>query len=259
MTQLTVLGGSAAGVGTGQGCSGYLVKTDNTNLVLDLGPDTLLELRKHTDYRTLDGIVVSHLHMDHILDLFALRFALAYNPVSAPKPIPLYLPPGGLVFFNKAADLFASSAEAEGYFSAVFEMQEYDPSQKITIGDCTLTFMPTVHVVPCWAIRARFGSETGDLLYTADTGSDADFSGFAVGAAVVIAEAAAPPDTDPEKIRKVHLTPQQAAGIAKQAGAHHLVLTHIWEENGPDAFADAARELYAGQVTIARPGVSLTW
>lgn len=93
MTRLTILGGSAAGVGTGQGCTGYLVQSDSTSIVLDLGPNTLLELRKHTDFRRLDGIVISHLHMDHVLDLFAMRFALAYNPERPPRPIPLWLPP----------------------------------------------------------------------------------------------------------------------------------------------------------------------
>lgn len=259
MTQLTVLGGSAAGVGTGQGCSGYLVQGDTTNLVLDLGPGTLLELRKHTNFRTLDGIVISHLHVDHILDLFALRFALAYNPKSAPKPIPLYLPPDGLAFFEKAAELFASPAEADGYFTSVFEMQEFDPASTITIGEFTLSFTPTVHVIPCWAIRVRSANDTDGLLYTADTGSDADLSEFAAGAAVVIAEAAAAPDADPEKIRALHLTPQQAAGIAEKAGARHLVLTHIWEEFGPGSFAEAAGKIYRGRLTIATPGITFSW
>lgn len=259
MTQLTVLGGSAAGVGTGQGCSGYLIQGDTTNLVLDLGPNTLLELRKHTNFRTLDGIVISHLHMDHILDLFALRFALAYNPEPAPKPIPLYLPPEGLAFLDKAAELFATPGEADDYFTSVFEMKEFDPAGKITIGEFALTFAPTVHVIPCWAIRVSSANDTDDLLYTADTGSDADLTAFAAGAAVVIAEAAAPPDADLEKIRALHLTPQQAAEIAQTAGARHLVLTHIWEEFGPDAFAEAARPTYTGRLTIAIPGVTFSW
>ena len=64
--KLTVLGGSAAGGNTGIGCSGLLVQEADTSLVIDLGPGTLLELRKHVDYRVISAIIISHYHLDHI-------------------------------------------------------------------------------------------------------------------------------------------------------------------------------------------------
>lgn len=260
MTRLTVLGGSAAGVGTGQGCSGYLVQSDSTNLVLDLGPDTLLELRKHANFRTLDGIVISHLHLDHVLDLFALRFALKYNPEPAPKAIPLHLPADGLAFMERAAALFVTPGENPAdYFSSVFDLSEYDPGSEVTLRDFTLTFAPTAHVIPCCAIRVHPADNADDLFYTADTGNDADLDPIAAGAAVMIGEAAMPPDFDPEKIGSLHLTPQQAGDIAERAGARELVLTHIWEELGPDSFAETARAHFSGRVTIATPGASISW
>jgi ribonuclease BN (tRNA processing enzyme) len=260
MTRLTVLGGSAAGVGTGQGCSGYLVQTEKTSLVLDLGSNTLLELRKHTDFRTLDGIVISHLHMDHVLDLFPLRFALAYNPTRPPKPVPLYLPPGGLEFMQKAVDLFLTEdKDQDTYFSAVYDMREYDPEESLTIGDFTVTFAPSRHIIPCWSIRVRSSDDSGDLFYTADTGVDGDLSEISAGATVVVAESAGPPDADLAIYAGMHLLPQQAAELASAAGATHLVLTHIWEEHGPDRMLEAARAGFNGRLTLATPGVSLSW
>jgi ribonuclease BN (tRNA processing enzyme) len=256
--QLTVLGGSAAGVGTGQGCSGYLIQTESTNLVLDLGPGTLPELRKHTDFRELDGIVISHLHMDHVLDLFALRFALAYNPVRPTKPIPLFLPPNGLEFMRRAAALWAQPGE-EDYFTAVYDMVEYDPDQTLTIGDFVLRFAPTAHIIPCWAIRVQSRDNSEDLFYGADSGIDGDLDQLAHGAAVVIAEAAAPAGADIEQIRGLHYTPEQAAKLAERAGARNLVLTHIWEEHDPLKQAAAARAHFTGRMTVAVPGVTLTW
>ncbi len=67
---------------------GYLLDSGTTSIVFDLGPGTLLELRRHCNYRDLDGIVISHMHLDHILDLCALRFALAYNPIAPRHRIP---------------------------------------------------------------------------------------------------------------------------------------------------------------------------
>ena len=81
--ELTILGGSAAGPNPGQGCSGYLVESGTTRVVVDLGPGTFPELRRHVDYRLLDGVVLSHGHLDHFLDILTVRYALAYNPVAA--------------------------------------------------------------------------------------------------------------------------------------------------------------------------------
>ena len=78
--KLTVLGGSAAGPNTGAGCAGFLVSEDDTAIVIDMGPGTVLELRKHVDFRTLDAIVISHYHLDHILDLGAFRYLAMYDP-----------------------------------------------------------------------------------------------------------------------------------------------------------------------------------
>lgn len=259
MNQLTVLGGSAAGVGTGTGCSAYLVTVNDTNVVLDLGPNTIQQLRKHVDYRTLDAIVISHLHLDHILDVFALRFMLSYNPVKADRKIPLYLPPDGLEYFSRAAQLFATSSDDVGeYFSAVFDMQAYDPEGSVTIGDMTISFAPTVHIIPCWAMRVH-PNDGDDLVYTADSGTDADLEAFVSGAAVVLADSAAAPEAPDFVKAGIHFDAAAAATLARDAGANHLVLTHQWEEADPMNNAAIAREVFPGRISIASPGLTVTW
>jgi len=179
--RLTVLGGSAAGVNTGAGCSGYLLESTSTRIVLDLGPGTLLELRKHTDFRRLDGIVISHFHLDHVLDVAALRFSLAYNPIAPPSPIPLWLPPGGQAQLRAFASAFAEPGEEDAFFSRVFDVEEYDPRQGLEIGDFQLRFQPTVHYIPCWAIRVSSADGSTDLGYTADTGPATPLADFFAG------------------------------------------------------------------------------
>ena len=97
--------------------------------MLDLGPGTLPELRRHTDFRTLDGIIISHMHVDHVLDLLALRHALAYNPVPAPAPIPIWLPPGGREILDTAAAPF-DACDEPGRFAATVSVAEYDPARR---------------------------------------------------------------------------------------------------------------------------------
>lgn len=256
--KLTVLGGSAAGTNTGAGCSGYLVESPSTRIVLDLGPGTLLELRKHADFRRLDGIVISHLHLDHVLDLGALRFALAYNPIAPPRPIPLWMPPGGRRFLDRFAATFAESGNEAAFFSQVFAVDEYDPTRTLDIGDLVLRFMPTVHYVPCWAIRVSH-SNGACAGYTADTGPATPLDEFLSGVHVLISEGTLiEPTAEPYETRG-HLTAHEAGLLASAVGANTLVLTHLWEELDFAVYERQAGAAFDGRVLRASPGLRVEW
>ncbi len=257
--KLTTLGGSAAGVGTGQGCSSYLVQSDASSLVLDMGPNTLLELRKHVDYRQLDGIVISHLHADHILDLVALRYMLNYNPVSAQGLLPLHLPPDGIATLERIAAAYDATETGIEWFTSVFDVQQYDPAGSVTIGDLTCTFASTIHYIPCWAVRVHLSDASGDLLYTADTGPAADLDDFGSGVHVLLAEGTARDDSDEAFEERGHLTPAEAGELASRIGAHTLVLTHLWEENDPAESIRRATTAFNGNVIRAIPGMEVAW
>src|SRR5829696_7825976 len=122
--RLTILGGSAAGPNPGQGCSGYLIDSGPTQVVIDFGAGTFTELRRHVDFRRIDAVVLSHLHLDHTLDVLPLRYALAYNPIPPPHPLPLWLPPGGLDCFDRPAIALSDAPDRSRFFS-VFTAREY--------------------------------------------------------------------------------------------------------------------------------------
>lgn len=252
---VTVLGGSAAGASPGQGCSGYLVEHTGTRLVLDLGPGTFPELRLHTDFRTLDAVVLSHLHLDHALDVFTLRYALAYNPIPAPSPVPLWVPPGGKQFLIDAAQVFAGEGGVDTFYD-VFTIEEYDPEESLIIGSLTMQFRPTVHYVPCWAIRVSTGGH-GDLFYSADTGPSADLLPLASGATMVIVEGTATATNDEPYAERGHLTAAEAGTLARDAGAETLLLTHLWAENDPFEALQQAESTFAGPVVLASRGTHL--
>lgn len=258
--KLTVLGGNGAGVGAGQGCSGYLVESDRTRIVLDLGPGTLLELRRHTDYRTLDGIVISHMHLDHVLDLLALRFTLAYNPIPAPLAIPLWLPPDGTSVLQHAGAAFKTSDTTDDFFSPMYAISEYDPDASVTIGDLTVAFARTMHPLPCWAMRVASASQPGqDLVYTADTGPATNLDSFAQGCAVLLSEATLPISRNEPYDTRIHLKGREAGEIAANAGAQTLVLTHMFEENDPVETQVQAAAVFQGPIHRAAPGLVVEW
>ena len=255
--KLTILGGSAAGPNPGQGCSGYLVESGPTRAVIDLGAGTFPELRRHVDFRRIDAVMLSHLHLDHFLDVLALRYALAYNPVAPPRPLPLWLPPGGLAFLNRLAAALSDTPDHGAYFS-VFDLHEYDPHTVLTIGELQFRFQPTVHYVPCWAMRVSNGAD-GDLFYTADTGPAAKLALFAKGAHVMIAEGTDSGGSQEPIEARGHLTPTEAGALAKEAAVRILVLSHLWAEDDPFSALHEASAAFGGPTELAMPGLQVNW
>jgi len=255
--QLTILGGSAAGPNPGQGCSGYLVESGTTSVVVDLGSGTFPQLRRHTDFRLLDGVVLSHGHLDHFLDILTLRYALAYNPVAADRRLPLWLPPGGLELLHRLAQAVVDGPDT-GEFLSVFDANEYDPEESLRIGAFNFQFHPTVHYIPCWAMRISNGID-GDLFYTADTGPAANLAAVATGSHLIIAEGTDQGLSKEPYQSRGHMTPAEAGALARDAGADVLVLSHLWVEEDPFRAVLQASRIFGGPVELATPGLNLSW
>lgn len=259
MPRLTVLGGSAANISPGQGCSSYLLETETTRLLIDHGPGTTLELLKHTDIFALSGIVVSHLHADHVLDLITLRGALRYGPRTLSGRIPLWLPPGGEAFVERAAHLFAIEADdSNRYLEDTFDTQIFEPEISVTIGDVDITFHPTVHFIPCWAMRFAFPNG-GDLFYTADTGPSGTLHESAAGAEIMVAEATTRSPAEMPHDERGHLTATEAGELAARAGVSHLLLTHMGVPSQASEYVADAATAFVGDITAAAPGGHVSW
>ena len=257
-TRVTVLGGSAAAPNPGQPCSGYLVETDHTRLLLDCGPGVLPTLRQFADFRSLDAVLISHTHADHTIDLVPFRYALRHAPGARGPRIPLFLPPGGEGFLKRVALAFASRDEdADGFFRDVFAVSEYATDATVMIGDTRVTFRPTRHSVPCWAMVVN--TDDGGIVYLADTGPMDELVGYAQHADLLIAEGTYLEYGDCVPVsEQIHLTAADAGRIAAASGAGELLLTHLWWENDLERCRIEAEATYGGPLTVARPGVRLT-
>ena len=253
--KLVVLGGSAAGPNTGAGCSGYLIVVGDTAIAIDLGPGTLPELRRHVDYRELSAIVVSHYHLDHVLDIGSFRYLGKYNPIPMKRRVPLHIPPGTAGKFASWAGVFGDPHEP-AFLEAVFEIVKYDPAEMLRIGSISIEFARTAHPILAQAMRVT-GPGGSAFGYTADTGPSADLSGFFAGVNLLAAEATESVDTNQAAEARGHLTPAEAGVMARNAGAQALVLAHRWEELGLDTAAIEARNEFLGPVMVARPGLTV--
>ncbi|WP_438349342.1 MBL fold metallo-hydrolase [Paenibacillus sp. FA6] len=55
--------------------AGYLVDTGEGQILLDCGSGVMSKLVKQTDVEKLEGVILSHLHHDHIADMGILQYA----------------------------------------------------------------------------------------------------------------------------------------------------------------------------------------
>ena len=77
---LTVIGaGPAYSDRAGSTGAAYLVRTDRSAILLDLGQGSFPRLAGRIDPADLDAVIISHLHPDHFIDLVPLRHYLRWE------------------------------------------------------------------------------------------------------------------------------------------------------------------------------------
>lgn len=245
--RVTVVGCAGSYPGPDSPASCYLVEAEHEGrtwrLLVDLGSGALGTLQQHLDPVHLDGIVLSHLHADHCLDLCGLYVLRKYHPAGAQPRIPVWGPEGTALRMAKAYDL----AESPG-MNQEFDFRVHPETH--TFGPFTVTTRQVAHPVPAYALRIEADGRV--LAYSGDTGPCDPLVVTAREADLFLCEASFvegadnPPD--------LHLTGAQAGAAAQDAGVRRLLLTHVppWHERAV-ALAEA-RTTYDGPLELAEPG-----
>ncbi len=230
--RLTVLGCWSPMPRTGGACAGYLLEHGQTRVLVDCGHAVSSMIGRHIDYNRLDAIVLTHLHDDHQADVYALRQAIAID-------IRLGLRKGLLPVWS----LDQPAAEWERLqMPSALQTHRYAPGDAFTIGELAFTSTPTIHALPCAALRITAGGRT--LVFSADTAPSPRVTELARGADLFLCEATygrpgqGPPD--------IHLAAAEAGAMAAAAGVKRLLLTHFHPRQDPEVHAATAREAYAG-------------
>ena len=231
--ELTVLGCSGSFSAPPAGaCSGYLVRHGSTAIWMDCGNGTFSHLQEHIAMEDLDAVVITHEHPDHCVDVYGLHILLRYGLDRVGFPI--YGPEGLEGHLGQLVD---------GEWGGTFDWNTIDDSSHTSVGDISLRFSRTDHPPPTYAVEATAGGKR--LVYTSDTGPGWAVDAFGKGADLVLSEATYL--SDGSKPDYPHLTAAEAGAAAGEAGAHRLVLTHLWPgvdrrmavAEGSEAFGEA--------------------
>lgn len=230
--KLTVLGNTGPYPGPGGASSGYLFAAADARIALDFGSGVLANLQKSLDFTDLDMIICSHLHSDHIADLFVLRYALQEQG----RQLPLYVP------FAPSLDL------ASLYYKEVFQIKKITEKLELTRGNLQLTFKRLKHPFPDFGTKITDGATT--FLYTGDTCYTPALDEFATGVDVLLCDAAFLDDDASDK----HLCVKEACEIANKAGVKTLILTHLSPAEDPKKYLEKGKRHFKGNLLVTEIG-----
>ena len=239
---VTVIGSAGTHSAAERVCSSYLVTHEGTDLLLDVGSGALHNLLKVRDVADLDGLVISHMHPDHYMDVFGLNYALRFHPSDLPA-IPVFGP----------ADMYpvVSNTLPEESVEKMADLLHFHTARagdRVHVNEMAIELFAMNHPMETLGSRITIGDTV--VAFTGDTAPTPEIDGLAADADLLICdptwlESQRPLPAD------VHCTGAEAGRAAASAGARRLLITHVSPYNDPQAVADEAATHYDGEVIVA--------
>lgn len=246
--ELTVLGaGPAYSNRPGALGSGYLVEAAGSALVLDLGQGTFTELAIATEPSRLAGVVVSHLHPDHFIDLVPLRHYLRYE-LRPPGRVAVFAPPGLTARLDALHD-------EPGFTAAALDVRDLAVGTS-SVGPFTLLTARVTHTADSYAVRVTAGPGGGGLVYSGDCGVVDDLVPLVRSGDTLLVEVSF--GTNPVPAGAWHLNADDVVELARRTNPGRILLTHIQMGFDPGAVLERVRAGYGGRVRFVAPGERLT-
>lgn len=254
------------------GISSALIVNGKT-YVIDCGRGAVSQyFRAGLDFTTLAGIFLTHLHSDHVVDYFS--FPLLATTAGLTQPIPVYGPgPAGELSLvadapGQIPGIAALTTLSNQAFAAstTFFLQEHlgaDPASLVDVHEITqlasqpfavfeddnvkVSAIQVVHGAAMPAYAYRFDTEYGSVTFSGDTAPTPNIPTLAAGSDVLVHEAvdlayfeaAGTPATLLDHLEKVHTDVSKLGGIAADADAGRLVVTHL-SPGDPSLVSEAA-------------------
>ena len=189
-----------------------LIDSKDDYIILDAGFGFYKLLKILKDDKPI-SLLLSHMHLDHIIGLHTLPLFARF------KGIDIYTPPGAA----GALKIFLDTPYTTPFSILSKKVNIYEIDKKAPQGFGVVA-KQLLHAVPCYGFRIAV--ENKIITYCTDTGRCENLNKLAAGADLLITECSFKPgETDKE--RPFHLNPGDAAEAAKESGAKRLVLTHF--------------------------------
>ena len=241
--ELTLLGTGCPSVDYKRFGSANIVSTRHAKILVDCGSGVTQRLNEaNISSANIDALFLTHLHSDHVVDLYQLIISSWHS--YRIKPWKIYGPKGTKKFVSKIFDAWKdernqriryenrSSLEA---FNC--QIKEFNSSGKVSINDLKVNFFEVDHKPVKYAYGFNFFHKNKKLTISGDTRPCENVMKFGQGADVLLHEVYI--DGEIKKtnemrtlktlhnVRDYHTPSTKVGKIAKLTNCKKLVLTHF--------------------------------
>lgn len=269
--QLEVLGSGGPEI-DGRASTSYLLWIDQkARLLVDTGSGSMYQFEKSgAKLETLEAIALTHLHIDHVVDLPSYIKAGYFTRRS--KALPLLGPTGNSYFpsTNEYIQLLFSDQGAYRYMSDVltpesdsFQIlpESIDASEVVKrhFKDFDLSIINVNHgIVPALAFRIDIGSHS--IVISGDTSnSNAQLQKLSKNADLFVAHHAIP-EMHGSYANKLHMTPSMIAEVAQKSHVKAILLSHRMKRTrGKEQESlTMIQKKFKGTITFAEDGMRIS-
>ena len=229
--------------------------------------------------KDLSAIVITHLHSDHYLELGPLIHT-AWT-AGLKMPVRVWGPTGlrryWQGFLESMADDLAYRIHEEGRpdLAALVEILPLAVGGRVEIGPLALTAGQSLHPPLTETFALRFEGAGKTVVFSGDTAHNPELAEFAQGADLLVHEAMLAEGLAPLLARigngdgrlmahwlRGHTLAQDAAAVARAAGARALALNHLIPSDdpafGPAVWAECLAPYWDGPLHIGTDGLRIT-
>ncbi len=202
----------------GRSAASYHVRRGDRALQIDLGPGSLLRMRQAgLEAWRIREVLLSHFHLDHHLDLWALLF-LRRSPElrSGLLPLTVYGPPGLSELRRRMETVYGDWIDAP-----LTEWKEVSPGET-EAGGFRIELRRANHPQPAYCLRLESGGKV--LAYSGDGGYGPSLVEVCRGADFAVLECSFPDASAVEG----HLHPEALLRILAEAGPKRIGLSHLY-------------------------------
>lgn len=200
------------------------VRSEGFTVLVDSAAGTLRQLlAAGIPYQSVDLILYTHRHPDHVAEFVPFVFATKYAPDFArSRPVQILAGEGFAQFHTALKAAFGEWVDPDPAMVRIEEIPCNMPAA-LQIPPFTIRTAPVEHTPASLAYRldARSG---GSVVFSGDTDYSETLIELARGADLFVCECAAP---EGRKVKK-HLMPSEAGRMAEAAGVSRLLLTHFY-------------------------------
>jgi ribonuclease BN (tRNA processing enzyme) len=249
----TILGSSAGMPQPGRGNSGYVLDVGGRLFQFDCGGGVSLAFRAAGfDPLSVERIIISHTHPDHICDL-PLYIQMQYL-AGRREPLIIHVPEEALEPTQAMCRMMYIIEQKLPFDLSFMIVREDDPirADGVTIQPIANSHMkkyePFVakyglaNKQQCYSFRITVARKT--ILYSADLGSEKDLLDHLKGFDLLV-------------IESTHINLEAVLAKAAEVKVSRIVLTHIAEDYDTDAALAIAQKMGLTDVQIAKDGMRI--